>query len=152
MTTSSAAPQPVLELKRRFRAPRERVFDAWVKPDLMTEWFCSAIPNRSGHITSMNARPGGRYLIEVYDCLTGTKYMLRGEYCEVKRPERLVFSWEFEPDPEFGKMTITLDFIDRGTETELLLTQVNFPSVASRDGHGQGWVFCLDALGRFLDR
>jgi uncharacterized protein YndB with AHSA1/START domain len=151
MTTSGAAPKPVLELKRTFGARREKVFDAWVKPELMARWFCSAIPNRSGRIAVLDARPGGLYLIEVDDSSTGTRYQLRGEYREVRRPERLVFTWEFEPDPEFGKMTIHLDFIERGADTDLILTQVNFPSAASRDGHGRGWKFCLDALGDYLE-
>ncbi len=151
MTGHSAAPTPALEMKRTFRASREAVFDAWVKPEQMSQWFCSAIPNRTGRITRMDAQPGGRYLIEVDDSATGIHYKIRGEYREVRRPERLVFSWEFEPDPEFGKMTVTLDFIETGAETILVLTQENFPSAASRDGHGQGWQFCLDALGRFLE-
>ncbi len=100
----------------------------------------------------MNAHPGGSYRIEVDDSSTGTKYKIHGEYLEVKRPERLVFSWEFEPDPEHGKMIITLDFMARGADTEMILTQVNFPSAGSRDGHRQGWNFCLDALGRFLEQ
>jgi uncharacterized protein YndB with AHSA1/START domain len=80
-----------------------------------------------------------------------------GTYREVKAPERLVFTWQFEKDgsgDEFGEveppeMLVTLEFRARGKQTELLLTHEKFASVESRDRHEDGWNRCLDSLGKF---
>ena len=39
MATTPAAPATLLRVQRRFAAPRERVFEAWTEPELLTRWF-----------------------------------------------------------------------------------------------------------------
>src|SRR5450755_2593094 len=46
-------------------------------------------------------------------------------------PEKLVFSWRWQPDsPE---TLVTLQFRDLGTTTEILPTHQNLPSIEERD-------------------
>jgi hypothetical protein len=48
------------------------------------------------------------------------------------------------------EMLVTLQFLARGKQTELILTHEKFASTESRDRHEQGWTGCLNALGKFI--
>jgi uncharacterized protein YndB with AHSA1/START domain len=105
----------------------------------------------------VDARVGGKYRLQVQKD-DGEFYTTVGTYREVKPPERLVFTWQFEKDgsgEEFGEvepceMVVTLEFKARGQQTELTLTHEKFASGESRDRHEQGWTRCLNELGKFV--
>jgi uncharacterized protein YndB with AHSA1/START domain len=44
---------------------------------------------------------------------------------------------------------VTLEFHERGKQTEVVLTHENFASAESRDRHEHGWNGCLDSLVKF---
>jgi uncharacterized protein YndB with AHSA1/START domain len=139
-----------LRVARTFPAPREKVFRAWIDPAAVRVWF--APPGASWtEPLLLDARPDGRYRWTV---TVGTKvYTIYGTYREVKPPERLVFTWEWQNDPdrgESGESLITVEFFDRGGKTEVVLTQTGFPSEASRQDHAKGWEECLDAIGKLV--
>src|SRR5208283_604639 len=149
-----------LELSRVFDAPRELVFKAWTDANQFKQWFgAAACGGASLQTVKLDARVGGRYRIQVRRP-DGEFYTTVGVYREVKPPERLVFTWQFEKDgsgDEFGEveppeMLVTLEFKARGKQTELILTHEKFASVESRDRHEQGWTRCLDSLGKFLGK
>jgi uncharacterized protein YndB with AHSA1/START domain len=83
-----------------------------------------------------------------------------GIYREVKSPELLVFTWQFEKDgsgDKYGEveppeMLVTVEFRARGKQTELILTHEKFASVESRDRHEEGWTRCLNELGKFVGK
>lgn len=81
----------------------------------------------------------------------GTLHLLRGEYQEIRPPERLVFTWSWENRPDYGKSLVTLEFLDNAGQTEMILTQERFPTTESRDAHNKGWVSCLDKLSEYLE-
>ena len=151
MATPTAIPGFQLQMRRTFAARRERVFDAWITREQLEAWFCHSKPNLTGQITDFDPRPGGRYAIVVQDT-EGKTSRLRGEYREIDRPEKLVFTWFWETQPEHGETTITLEFLYLDDKTEMILTQEHFPNVKSRDGHGNGWTMCFDSLTRFLEQ
>ena len=41
MASPVLSPATTLQIRRTFNAPREKLFQAWVDPKKMTEWFCS---------------------------------------------------------------------------------------------------------------
>jgi uncharacterized protein YndB with AHSA1/START domain len=138
-----------LQLTRVFDAPRELVFQAWTDANQFAQWFgAAACGGSSLQSVKVDARTGGKYHTTV------------GVYREVKPPERLVFTWQFEKDgsgDEYGEveppeMLVTLEFKARGQQTELILTHEKFASVESRDRHEEGWTRCLDALGKFAGK
>lgn len=149
MVSPSAAPGLMLQLRRTFPAPRQKVFEAWTDPAKLAAWFCHARPQFSGSVTEMDLRPGGRYGLEINE--TGGKvHRLRGKYQEVKPPEKLVFTWFWETEPHYGETVVTVELFDRSGQTELVLTQERFPTTQGRDEHQGGWVACFDALDKFL--
>lgn len=74
---------------------------------------------------------------------------LAGTYREIKAPERLVFTWQWQtaPNNEMGETVVTVDFIEQGDATEIRLTDEGLPEGDPRDHHAQGWNGCFDCLG-----
>ena len=151
MASPVLSPATTLQIRRTFRAPREKLFQAWVDPKKMTEWFCHAKPNLIGKLVVMDVRPGGKYGFDVTDA-EGKVFKVRGEYLEIKEPEKLVFTWFWETEPAYGNTVVTLEFVDLGDESELILTHERFANSDARNKHSNGWAFCLDALQRSVEK
>jgi uncharacterized protein YndB with AHSA1/START domain len=143
--------ETVLRLSRRFNAPRERVFDAWTNPAVLREWW-AAQPTWDTPVAEADARPGGRYRLSMRDTDSGAIHTLVGEYKEVERPERLVYSWTWESNEDAMKGTedtlVEVEFRDDGDGTEVLVTHSGFANAQLRDMHAHGWNGCLDNLER----
>jgi len=147
-----------LNLTRVFDAPADLVFKAWTEASQFKQWFgAAACGGASLQSVKLDTRVGGKYRIQVRQA-DGEYFTTVGIYREVKPPERLVFTWQFEKDgsgDEFGEveppeMLVTLEFKARGKQTELTLTHEKFGSVGSRDRHEEGWDRCLNELGKFV--
>ncbi len=138
----------ILILKRVIAARRERVFDAWTQPDLMREWLC---PDDSFTvaIAEVDLKVGGKFRIGMKPPDAGV-HVAKGVYREIRRPERLVFTWSWEHDPI--DTLVSLTFTDLGDATEVALKHERFPTTEHRDDHAKGWNGCLGHLEKFLHR
>ena len=136
---------------RTFAAPRELVFRACTEAPLMSQWFARGPKMPEGKILELDARPGGRYLIEVVSDMDGRTYRMQGTYREVIRPSRVSFTWWYDlADFDESLVTIDLREVDDG-KTELTLTHSLLPD-RMRDAHRQGWEECLEALDPALSK
>ena len=72
-----------LTISRTIRAPRQKVFDAFIKPELVRQWFTP----RGFTITdvTIDPRAGGRYRVTMQP-RSGTSETVGGEYREVVQP------------------------------------------------------------------
>jgi uncharacterized protein YndB with AHSA1/START domain len=99
-------------MSRVFQAPRERVWNAFTSPELIPRWWGRR--KSTTVVDEMDVRIGGKWrYIEKSD---DGEYAFRGEYKEIIAPERLVYTFEFEPMP--GHITtdhITLEALPDGT-------------------------------------
>jgi uncharacterized protein YndB with AHSA1/START domain len=144
VTHAQTAAVPALIVRRTFAAPRERVFAAWTSAELLRAWFVP--PGNEVRAIAFDARTGGRYRIEMSS--GAESFNVGGTITEFRPPERLAFTWRWEEDDpatEFDTF-VSLDFIDRGAETELVLTHTGLASNESRARHERGWNGCLDNL------
>jgi uncharacterized protein YndB with AHSA1/START domain len=142
----------VLQVQRRFDAPRERVFDAWTNPDVLRTWW-SAMPTMKPGDIEVDLREGGRYRMAMVTD-TGEVHTVTGEYKEVRRPERLVYTWTWESNPEemqgSADTIVEVDFEADGDATTVTLTHTGFASAQIRDLHTHGWNGTFDSLERAL--
>jgi uncharacterized protein YndB with AHSA1/START domain len=105
-------------VSRLIDAPRERVFDAWIKPEKLAQWWGpKGFANRRCEI---DPQPGGRIYIEMVRESDGTFFPLDGEVEIVEAPSRIVLRARgYNPANE--KTTIedrvTATFEDRGGKT-----------------------------------
>jgi uncharacterized protein YndB with AHSA1/START domain len=143
----SATETPTLRLERTFDAPVEAVFDAWTNPEVLRRWW---IADSSWHtpVADVDLRVGGRYRLSMEDPAAHTLHTVCGEYREVRRPERLVYSWAWEEDG--GRLghasTVTVEFIGDGDSTTVVLVHSDLASPESRENHRNGWEGCLASL------
>src|SRR5262245_47133548 len=126
-----------LKVTRTIRASRQRVFRAWTEPELMMRWFVEGDANMT--TCEIDLREGGRYRLEGH--VGDNRWSIWGSYLEVRPPERLVYTWTWKHDKGIGTAdgdtTVTVEFHERGNETELVLTHERFASTAARDEHTQ---------------
>jgi len=138
-----------LTLDRTIRAPREKVFDAFVTPELMKAWMCP----RGMRVAEASAdpRPGGRFSVTM-QARDGERFTAAGVYQEVTRPKRLVYTWQWRGEGMPNVETlITVSFEERDGLTELRMTHSGFPDAALRDSHNQGWNSSLNNLVENFD-
>jgi uncharacterized protein YndB with AHSA1/START domain len=138
-----------LVINRTFDAPRERVFAAFTDPQLVMKWFGGK--NTTVHGAVIDARVGGRYRIEMSSS-EGEAYNVGGVFSEYSPVDRLAYTFRWEEDkPEDERDTrISIDFIDRGAQTEMIFTHENLASEASRERHTEGWNASFDVIGTLL--
>ncbi|WP_372527337.1 SRPBCC domain-containing protein [Piscinibacter sp.] len=140
-----------LQLSRFIRAPREKVFDAFVNEALMSAWQCPR--GMSVASARADARVDGPWRIEMRS-REGTRFVVGGHYKQLQRPERLVYTWQWEGDsPRMPNVQtlIEIDFIAKDGGTEMRMRHSGFPAAAARDAHSHGWSSCFNRLNDLLD-
>lgn len=143
-------------ITRRFSAPPEAVFDAWVTPASFAVWWGGSgveVPLAS---LSLDARPGGAWKAVMIlgedspGLLSHGEFLMRGEYLEVDRPNRLVMTMTNEPiGDERELLTVTFTAVEGGTE--MLFSQTGgHLSAEEYQGTTIGWRMAFDALDTIL--
>jgi uncharacterized protein YndB with AHSA1/START domain len=131
-----------LVLRRAFAASRQRVFRAWIEPDALEHWLR---PRGMGMtVSKLEARVGGsfRFNLENGSSIVGT-------YLQIVPPEKLVFTWSGEA-VQSRETVVTLDFLDQGAVTEVVLTHERLSTPERRALAEGGWPSLLDALASVL--
>ena len=150
MTNSTTSTGERLVLRRKYSAKRERVWKAWSDRNEFMAWGapegCS-VPEFEGDL-----RVGGAYRLVMLQP-SGEKYVAKGVYRDVTPPARLSYTWTWEEDTpqEEHETLLTVEFIDLGEETEVVLTHENLRSAESCENHKDGWTQFLEKLGRHLE-
>lgn len=137
-------PTTSLQVKRRFEASPERVFDAWLDPETARRWIFS---DANSEIVSAatDIRVGGRFSFVRRGVDGDLEHV--GEYLEIDRPRRLVFTFAVPAiSPEYDRVTIDIVRLDKGCE--LTLTSEMTPEIYAEWGEQtrQGWTKMLAAL------
>ena len=146
-----------LILKRMLNAPPERAFKAWTSAEHIQQWMRPE-PGMVVPLASMDLRVGGKFRIQMKNP-DGEFFTAVGVFKEVKAPERLVYTWDWEKDgsgAEFGEVEgkpslMTVEFLKRGEGTELVLTHSRLASVESRDNHAKGWSRGVESFAKFVE-
>jgi uncharacterized protein YndB with AHSA1/START domain len=140
-----------LKIRRVFEASRQQVYAAWTKPDLLKKWFRPAEGFRVA-LAEVDLRVGGQYRLALSPPDEEQVIAVSGKYREIKPGEKLVFTWAWEDDePEAEETLVTIEFIDRNGNTEVVLTHERFPNLEVRDQHAAGWEGCLKGLIDFFE-
>ena len=131
-----------LACDRFIAAPPEKLFDAWLDPDMLARFMR---PGENMSVPKVNTDPkvGGRFLIVMR--VGDQDLPHEGTYKTIDRPNRLAFTWESPMSPIEGS-TVTVDFDAAEGGTNVRLTHVRFPSEESRSNHEAGWGRILATL------
>ena len=136
---------PVLVVRRQMAVPRERVFQAWLDSESLAHWMR---PAGTSHATvTVDPRVGGGFRIVMegapHGCVEHT-----GEYLAIEPPSRLSFTW-ISKHTDQRPTVVTIEFHERGTGTELVLTHRGLPA-SQVEGHRQGWTDIVRLLDESL--
>lgn len=130
-------------------APRAAVFRAMTDEAELARWW-----GPHGFTTpsvDFDPRPGGSYVIEMQPP-EGEPFHLHGEFLQVEPPERLVYTFRWDPpDPDDRETLVTLSLQERGEQTEVELTQGEFTTEERRALHEGGWGDAFERLRKLLD-
>jgi len=117
-----------IEITQRIEAPPEIVFAYLTDSARFTRWM--------GVGAELDARPGGRYRIDVDGV-----HIAAGEYQEVEPPHRLVMSWGWDGHPTVppGSTTVEITLTPERGATLLRLRHLGLPNEGERRTHTEGW-------------
>lgn len=142
----SPATKPSLSLKRRLKAPPDKVFRAWTEPAQIAHWFGpEGVETLSAE---MDLRVGGKFRV-VMLAPDGEEHDVSGVYREVVTNERLVFTWAWRSTPERESL-VTVTLKPDGNATEMTLLHEHFFDETARDRHNFGWTGALNKLERLF--
>ena len=138
-----------LELTRVLPAPRPVVFAAFRDPDALVRWW--GPEGFSVRAEGFDPRTGGAYRLAMQPP-DGEAFHVAGVFREVDVPERLAFTFAWEPpDPDDVENLVRLSFAESaGYATEVTMTQAPFRTEDRLELHRAGWSESFDKLERML--
>ena len=142
-----------VRVSRFIRAPRRRIFDAWLDPEIRRKWWFT---DRGSGLTAceIDARVGGRYCLKQIGSDSPTpgvdddfEWIMQGEFLEIDAPQRLVFTWNVNhPGEPITDERVTVEFNEAKGGTEVVITHEGILSTQMRDGTEEGWTKLLELL------
>jgi uncharacterized protein YndB with AHSA1/START domain len=136
---------PTVFIERLLPAPPRTVFDAWLDPEALRRFMCPMPGTRITH-AECDARVGGRFLIVMN--IGGQDLPHHGQYLEIERYTRLVFTWLSAVAGEGSRVTLRFA-ASPGGQTRLTLEHVGLADAAARVSHHEGWSNVLAELATF---
>jgi uncharacterized protein YndB with AHSA1/START domain len=130
-----------VRVKHRFTTSPERVFDAWLDPEKARRFLCATATGQMVRAET-DPRVGGRFTFT--DRRDGVDVIHTGEYLEIDRPRRLVFTLAV---PTYSSVLtqVTIEIVPLDSGCELTLTHEGvLPEYA--EGGVEGWSRILAGL------
>jgi len=119
-----------LVMTRTFDAPRDLVFDAMTKPELLRRWLFGPT-GWTMTVCEVDLRVGGKYRYE-WRKDDGTEMGMGGVYREIVRPSRIATTELFDQDWTGGEAS-SIAVLEEKSGTTTLTTTMLYASRESRD-------------------
>ncbi len=132
-------------ISRVVDAPRDLVWQAFTEPEYLAAFWGGpgiTVPVES---VTLDVRPGGSFELKMV-APDGAEYPNRGEYVEVDKPSRIVFT-----EPDMG-ITATITFAEVEDKTEVTIHQVGVPERFLGPESEAGFAAMFDKLESLLDQ
>lgn len=143
-----------VKITKVFNVPIDKVWDALTNPESIKQWHAPegmTNPEVTGELLV-----GGKYKIvmeghnmpnESYNGIMS----VGGEYIEIDKPHKLVFTWLWDGAPaQTHTTTVSMTLNDMGDKTELELIHNGFADDNMMLEHNAGWESTLTKLEKFL--
>ena len=143
MNDSAAA----VVIERLIPAPPRVVFEAWLDREALQRFMCGG-PGVRVTRAECDPRVGGQFLILMN--VEGHDLPHHGEYLEIDRYKRIVFTWRSHLAGEGSRVTLTFAEAPR-RQTRLTLEHVGLADEEIRSKHHGGWSHILTELFGLMD-
>lgn len=138
-------PHATVTVARLFEYPAERVFDAWLDPQLVGQWLF-ATPGGAMQQVDIDPRPHGA--LRIVERRDGVDVAHTGRYLVIDRPRRLSFSFAVRDySDDVTRVDIAFRPMAQGCAVTLRHEGV-WPDDADRAR--EGWTTILNGLDRTL--
>ncbi|KZL20611.1 hypothetical protein PsAD2_01097 [Pseudovibrio axinellae] len=130
-----------------FATDLETAFSGWTQPDAITSWF--GPPGYKAEVLELDLTPNGRWRFRMVP-QAGAPSHHTGQYVEISRPDKLVFTWESEEDKHLtnGRDTlVTVTFTEETGGVRITILHECLPSVEAANALTYGWgrgITCFD--------
>lgn len=146
-----------VKITKTLNAPIEKVWDAWTNPKSIRGWLSPE--GMTNPEVEADLLVGGKYRIVMQghnmpDPNHNRKIAVGGEYLEIEKPNKLVFTWLWEGSPKETHTTIVtvlMQKIDKN-KTKLTLIHTGFADDDMQNEHNTGWTSTFSKLEQFLKR
>jgi len=103
-----------LKITRKFGAPRDLIFDAHTRPEMIRKWMFGPDERWEFVVCDVDLNVGGKYKYAWQNSVDGQEMSMFGEFKEITKPEMLVQTEDFIPSWYTGESlnTITLVEVD----------------------------------------
>jgi uncharacterized protein YndB with AHSA1/START domain len=135
-----------VNIEKTIHAPIEKVFDAWLNPEIMSK-FVMGMPGMPESDVENDPREGGSFTINMH--YRGETFPHTGKYLEIRRPDKLVFTWASHHSLDDSTVTLVFTKIDNN-KTNVSLSHVKFINEEERSAHEGGWAHILDKLNEVI--
>jgi len=135
-----------VSIRRNMPAPRDVVYEAWIDPQGIREWMCPGDAISAEAV--LDVRVGCSYRIVMRS--RERDYVHTGVYQVVEPNAKLVFTWTQEGNEV--TTLVTVEFLARGSESELVLTHERFTKADVAQRYQSGWGTIAEKLAAFLAR
>jgi uncharacterized protein YndB with AHSA1/START domain len=145
--------EKTVTVKYTLSAPPEQVFQAWVQPDLLKQWWCT--PGFVFKNIMIDARPAGTYRFEVGapDADASNACIVEGNFLEVTPGHKLAYTWAMRaPGLEVSDTCVTITLEAHGNYTELTLVHAGLKEPEVYELHRTDWPIVLCNLEELLQR
>jgi uncharacterized protein YndB with AHSA1/START domain len=131
----AATDTSVYERTLTIDASPQTVWEFLIDPEKLMRW--------KGIDADLDTRPGG-----IFRCEVIPGHMARGEYVEIDKPNRLVFTWGWDGSEGVppGSSTIEIELSEAGRGTSLRFVHKDLPSAEAVASHAHGWDHYLPRL------
>ena len=141
MPATTSAPKLFdLTVSRPIAAAPADVFDAWVDPTKVSQWFGAAR-------VIMNPVVDGLYYIKVEH--EGRTYPHYGRFLRIERPRVVEQTW-MSVSTHGLESIVTFRIEPRGQGCEVTIHHTGLPDEKERRNHKDGWTSLLEALEKQL--
>jgi uncharacterized protein YndB with AHSA1/START domain len=137
-----------LRIERTYRAPIERVFEAWTSEEVLRRWWRTErdwLPSDA----EIDLRVGGAVRV-VMRTGTGREIGGGGVYTEVEPPTRLAFTWLW--DGETRRTLIEIDLSEQDGATTVVFVHRDLWDEEAVRSHEDGWTRMFEFLAGQVQR
>ncbi len=138
-----------VRLHRVLRAPRERIYKAFLDPEAMAKWLP---PNGfTGKVHQIDAKVGGTYRMSFTNLSSGSSHSFGGKFLELVPNEKIRHTDGFD-DPNLpGTMQTTIVLKQVSVGTEVSVVQEGIPEAIPPEACYLGWQESLILLGLLVE-
>jgi uncharacterized protein YndB with AHSA1/START domain len=131
----AATDTTVYERTLAIDASPETVWEFLVDPEKLMRW--------KGINADLETQPGG-----IFRCEVIPGHIALGEYVEIDKPNKLVFTWGWDGSEDVppGSSTIEIELASDGEGTSLRFVHKDLPNAEAIASHAHGWDHYLPRL------